>query len=145
MDESGEHGLVATEADQVEGLVAFPGPWNYQPGASFTPVRSIGAGASNTATLVSEIGEGEYAAAHCNDLVHEGFDDWFLPSANELEQLCLNLHFYDQGDLDAQFYWSSSDEERIHNATLIQMSDTCGLRTDLGRSMVNGVRCVRAF
>lgn len=82
---------------------------------------AVGSGKKNTEVIVSLFGEAEpdegvadYAARLCYDLevVHEGrtYDDWFLPSKNELNLMYENLNenglggFSSWGD-----YWSSSE------------------------------------
>jgi hypothetical protein len=48
------------------------------------------------------------AAQYCDSLVYGGFDDWFLPSLDELNLMYLNLR---QPALDCfgNEYWSSSE------------------------------------
>lgn len=44
-------------------------------------------GEANTELIVSILGEGEYPAKKCADLVEGGFDDWYLPSINEMKAI----------------------------------------------------------
>jgi hypothetical protein len=49
-------------------------------------------GPQNTADMVADGNSTVYPAAHfCNDLVIGGFDDWYMPSRNELEVCYFNL------------------------------------------------------
>ncbi len=67
----------------------------------------IGSGKANTEKIVNKLGSGNYAVRICYDLVLGGYDDWFLPSRDELYEL------YKQKDTVGSFasdiYWSSSE------------------------------------
>ena len=70
----------------------------------------IGAGKKNTELLAKAMGDKTYytmgakkvvyAAKLCQDLVFNVFDDWFLPSKDELNLLYVNLCKNDLGDFD---------------------------------------------
>jgi len=72
---------------------------------------SIGSGQNNTITIVtwmnshSEIGK---AAQLCDSLNYGGYNDWFLPSKDELNKIYLNLKVYGIGGFVDSYYWSSS-------------------------------------
>lgn len=77
----------------------------------------IGSGESNTATIVEECSERNIAAALCveysitvDDIVYE---DWFLPSKDELNQMYLHLKLKDLGGFQDSYYWSSSENTRL--------------------------------
>lgn len=113
-------GLVAASTDQQPALPGVLWGW-YPAGIDFT-LEDVGAGSANTAAIVEAIGpdpfgDGQtYAAKLCADLVMNGFDDWFLPSKNELNLMYENLHEQGIGDFaddmgysNAQTnYWSST-------------------------------------
>ena len=66
-------------------------------------------GNKNTKDIVNDCSEPNIAARLCNDLVLNGYDDWYLPSKDELSRLIANLYSHYAGvDL-----WSSSE----YNAT----------------------------
>jgi hypothetical protein len=44
----------------------------------------------------------------CNELEVNGYDDWFLPSRDELNHMYGNLHRKSLGGFLAQWYWSST-------------------------------------
>ncbi|TVR06158.1 MAG: DUF1566 domain-containing protein [Spirochaetaceae bacterium] len=72
---------------------------------------AIGTGAANTTAIIAALGPERGFAAHAaGELDLNGFDDWFLPSLDELNMLYLNLQ--DQvvplGGLSAVRYWSST-------------------------------------
>lgn len=67
-------------------------------------------GEGNTAALVTLYGDGEYAAKVCYDLEAFGFDDWYLPSAGEMEAIFRQYSVAaGDGTFGGQFrYWTSS-------------------------------------
>jgi hypothetical protein len=60
---------------------------------------------------VSTYRRGSYAARYAHDLVVNGHDDWFLPSADELDVM-FNVLQTSREPMDTfapRFYWSSSE------------------------------------
>ena len=107
LDDTGEHGLIAAETDQTDGIV-----WDNSPNCKKTNVSSIsiGTGQSNTTRLVSVLGLGSYPARICDELVLNGFSDWFLPSLEELDCMQKGLSVFDREyNLDGIYYWTSSE------------------------------------
>jgi hypothetical protein len=75
-----------------------------------TTDTTIGSGQTNTTTIISVQGEGNYAAQICDDLVLNGYSDWFLPSASELFEIQTNLVDHGLGNFTSSNpYWSSSE------------------------------------
>ena len=83
---------------------------------------AIGTGKSNTEKLVAAMGDeaymdkegddkGSYAALSCykKDLFNNGYDDWFLPSKDELYQLYINIHRRWNVDWGHDAFFSSSE------------------------------------
>ena len=71
----------------------------------------IGAGRANTAAIaavLNSLGETGRAAQLCDDLVYNGYDDWFLPSMDEYTQIYVNLYQYGVGGF-THTYWTSSE------------------------------------
>lgn len=100
------HGLVTTT--ETTGIRI---PWVsgdlLQTGATS---RAIGSGLANTQTIISVQGEGNYAAKHCEELVYNGFDDWYLPSYDELVLMYEYLYLNNLGDISGPgVHWSSSE------------------------------------
>lgn len=120
---------------------------------------AIGTGRGNTEKIVSKFGEAEpykgksdYAAKLCADLVviKDGvrYDDWFLPSQDELNLMYQNLYLNNLGNyaflggFSDGSYWSSSE----YNASGAWYQDFGnGTQYGSGRGSADRVRPVRAF
>tara|TARA_B100001173_G_C15925723_1_gene520498 strand:- start:204 stop:872 length:669 start_codon:yes stop_codon:yes gene_type:complete len=139
------HGLIAAPSDQSTGIEAWDKTWTYLDEIGFSPNSGIGFGQLNTNAIITAYGTGgNYAAKICDDLELNGYNDWFLPSIDELSLMCQNLYSVGLGSFTNGFYWSSTDLNKIHNASWMQFNG-CLYRTDLGRNMQNRVRAVREF
>jgi hypothetical protein len=71
----------------------------------------VGWGKENTRLIVGFLGrihEKNRAAQHCADLNFGGFNDWFLPSMDELDLMYKNLKARGLGGFRDNWYWSSS-------------------------------------
>ena len=104
VDNTGQHGLIAAPNDQSIGV-------EWSSGSSILTNAigtAIGTGKANTSTIVTTIGAGSYAAKICDDLVLNGYDDWFLPSKDELD-LLYKKRFEIGGFCPVTYYWSSSE------------------------------------
>ncbi|MDD2636776.1 MAG: DUF1566 domain-containing protein, partial [Bacteroidales bacterium] len=65
----------------------------------------IGAGTQNTSNILNGCSESGIAALLCANYSNEGYDDWFLPSPDELAKLYLNR--IEISGFSPNFYWSS--------------------------------------
>ncbi len=75
----------------------------------------IGRGKANTEKIVAKLednGGDDYAAKICADLELGGYDDWFLPSKDELNELY--KHKEAVGGFSSVFYWSSSEDGSMY-------------------------------
>ena len=69
---SGEtHGLIATPSDQSASITWYNGSFIQ------TNATSASSGSTNTNTIVSVQGPGNYSAKLCYDLVLGGYSDWY--------------------------------------------------------------------
>jgi hypothetical protein len=137
------HGIIAAPSDQSTGIKWYNG--------SFTLIGAIGtevgAGKANTDAIVASQGEGSYAAKLCSDLVLGGYDDWYLPSKDELDKLYLHQNAI--GGFSG-YYWSSS-ETGWSGVLLLYMnawsqSFFTGEQLDMVKSVTSWhVRAIRAF
>jgi len=133
-----QHGLIAAPSDQSTGIQWYNGTYTVT-GATAT---ALGTGRDNTTTIVSSQGVGSYAAKLCNDLVLGGYDDWFLPSKDELGKLYVNKieigGFYDT------YYWSSS-EINSNNASWRYFGGGIYIVPSNNKSELFHVRAIRSF
>ena len=80
IDSSNEHGLIAAPMDQSEGA-----PWGCEEATERIAFkRDIGFGNENTNAILAGCTNENIAARICADLELNGYDDWFLPTTNEL-------------------------------------------------------------
>lgn len=78
---------------------------------------AVGYGKENTERIVSTCpassGGGHQIAAHvCNNLVRDGYSDWFLPSLGDLTKIYENRELL--GTFSADYYWTSSENASIY-------------------------------
>jgi TolB-like protein len=73
--------------------------------------RRVGEGKENTRKFIVQFqreGGGINSAAWlCNELTVNGFDDWYLPSLDEVLYMYNNLYLKGHGDLKTDSYWTS--------------------------------------
>lgn len=135
---SGEiHGLIAAAADQSPGA-----EWGCG-GIYIGTASNLGSGQANTTAIVIGCATSGIAARICDDLVLNGFSDWYLPSQDELNKLCL-VATEIGGFTNGAGYWSST--EYIGNTThaYLQVFPACG-QVALGKYSGYKVRAVRSF
>lgn len=133
----GFHGFVSATTDQVVNITWGNGS-NLQTGASGT---ALGTGNTNTNTIVNLLGNGSYAAKLCTDLVLNGYNDWYLPSRDEMSKMILNKNAI--GGFTSANYWSSSEYD-ISNAYYSNFTN--GSANLIGsKNFVSNVRAVRSF
>lgn len=99
---------------------------------------SIGQGENNTRLLVTAMGKygdyayryesgygttSSYAANICSNYKYNGYDDWFLPSREELNAIYKELFKKGIGDFPYGFYWTSSEYQYSPEDVLLQLFD----------------------
>jgi hypothetical protein len=74
--------------------------------------RTVGSGKTNSEYLMMQAvqrgGGFGWAAQACDELEVNGFDDWFLPSRDELNMMWGALHRRGLGGFKSEWYWSST-------------------------------------
>ncbi len=136
VDSTRQHGLIAAPIDQSVGA-----EW----GCSYTLIggtsTDIGTGQANTTRIVNRCSQANIAARICNNLVLNGYNDWFLPSRDELEQMYLQKSLI--GGFTNSWYWSSS--EYCTNFIWSHLFGTGNQSNNYSNSNTFDVRAVRAF
>jgi hypothetical protein len=141
----GDQGYVA---GQIHGLIASPSDLDNAPwGCTYiTPTfaigTAIGTGKQNTLDIVTGCPEVGTAAKICNDLELNGYNDWFLPSIDELIKLSINKTVLG-GFSSYNKYWSSSSYGSAPYYVQGGGGSTRG--TGWGSSNSCAVRAVRTF
>jgi hypothetical protein len=137
-DPNVQHGLIMAPNDQTPFVGVEWGCWE-QP-LTYGTGKKIGTGLQNTELIVANCDENGIAAKICYNLVLNGYDDWFLPSLDELGKM---TQFNEQyGGLSCDdFYWSSTE-----NSWSSAYSRYCFSIIEIAsRSSLNFVRAIRYF
>jgi len=137
IDQTGQHGIIAS-LDNMD-KIGWVSNWRIMPyiGATGT---SIGTGLFNTQKIINNaVDTGRTAAKICNEYSYEGYNDWYLPSFEELRQLYIHKSVL---SLNSANYWSSSEIDTISAYTLDM---TTGSKIDSDKSYKYYVRPIRNF
>jgi hypothetical protein len=101
---------------EVHGLIVAPSDFtntslNWTITNTVTNANSTiyGYGQANTNLIIADQGSGIYAAKLCSDLVINNYNDWYLPSKDELNKIFLNKNTIGTFTLPDSTYWSSSE------------------------------------
>jgi len=139
VDNTGEHGLIASNDDGNSKRAQ----WGCDDLLIDETGTGIGSGQENTKKIIlvcRKAGSEKIAARLCDQLVLDGYSDWFLPSKEELNLL------YEQkeiiGGYEHGYYWSSS--EFATNFAWYQHFDF-GFQDYLNKDFSYFYRPVRAF
>ena len=138
LDSTGLHGLVCANNDQSN--MAIWGCANtHIPGANGT---AIGTGLQNTLDIILSCTTSGIAADICDDLILNGYSDWFLPSKEELKLMYTNLKSLGIGSFSNSAYWSSSE---MTDSFAWEVIFNGGISQGSGKNNFALVRAVRAF
>ncbi len=132
------HGFIAAEQDQSTTIQWYNGSFT-NTGATGA---SIGKGLANTNTIIANQGATatSYAAGLAKAYNGGGFNDWYLPSKDELNKLYLAKATI--GTFTEGHYWSST--EYSLNDAWNQTFDN-GSQYSKGKSNTKCVRAIRSF
>jgi len=104
-----------------------------------TEATSTTDGEANTAKIISAQGKGDYAACLCDELEAFGYDDWYLPSKEELDALYQNKEKL--GGFSPDDYWSSTEED--NDDAWYQSFETGIMMESDEKNFTKKVRCIR--
>ncbi|GHU23801.1 hypothetical protein FACS1894172_16930 [Spirochaetia bacterium] len=107
---------------------------------------AIGTGDENTNKILNIVGsETGRAAALCATFNINGYNNWFLPSKDELNLMYENLKKKGLGNFTDDWYWSSSEDGNHSHAWGQSFIDGCQGNYTKGECYTGYVRAVRAF
>ena len=146
VDETGQHGLVAAIED-IEGTYEWGCYGEYIEGADG---QAIGTGLQNTLDIVAQncqtVNGGITAAQAALDAEINDYNDWFLPSKDELLEMYSTIG---QGSAEGNivgfqndWYWSSSEYSNLHAWGVAFYS---GYSDNGYKDYTDRVRAIRAF
>jgi len=114
LDATGKHGLIASSIGGGFAAKSWGCFGTIIPGTG----TIIGTGQANTTAIIgTTCGAANTPALFCDTLVYNGFNDWFLPSKNELSTWMYfsnsngGFPYYSPGSV--YIYWSSSQSDDI--------------------------------
>ncbi len=86
--------------------------------------KAFGMGEANTSQIAQRYRAGNYPARYASRLVFGGFDDWYLPSKEELRLVYRTLGTANPrlGNFGKSFYWTSSEYD-LNNAWTVNFKD----------------------
>jgi TolB-like protein len=102
------------EAGPVD--IEFTGVWGVRNTWIQNTQATIGSGKRNTQLAVEKFkqttGEWDTAAQKVVEIEFNGFNDWFMPSRDELDQMYGSLKRRNLGDFKNGWYWSSTENDQ---------------------------------
>lgn len=140
IEPSGLHGLISAELDQS----VWSSPWG-SPAILVGPAaqgHAIGTGQQNSTAILAANSDPAIAARLCDTLTLNGFNDWFLPSLNELDSMY--VHRVEIGGFqDSGWYWTSTEQD-LEGAWL-EIFEVPVIQGWTNKANGLSVRCIRKF
>lgn len=132
------HGLIAPQTDQGAAVWGCDG--TDLPGANLS---TFGSGLQNTNDIIANCGQANIAARICDNLVYNGYSDWYLPSSAELSKIFTanNIGNFDNTYYSNSYYWSSTEVSGA-SASLVGVDS---ILSNPNKSDQNRVLAVRSF
>ncbi len=135
LDNTFEHGIVVTTQDQTS--VEWGCRNQFISGTS----SSVGTGQQNTNAILNQCNSSVSAAKICDDLVFNRYEDWYLPSKDELNLIYTELYLNNIGGFNN--IYRSSTENDGNSVWTQQFID--GQQYTLWKGSQVGIRAVRSF
>lgn len=134
----GKSGLICSVSDTANGVF-----WaSLSGGGQSTGGRgtAVGTGQANTAKMLLQGKTLGYAVKYCNEFISGGFNDWFMPSKDEL--MAMFVRRFEIGGFGTKTYWSST-EVNYQDGLAVSFANGVADNWDKNRRME--VRAIRAF
>lgn len=138
IDRSKKHGLIAAEFDLNNSWWGCFGDSIEAPGINDTEVYK---GSTNSQIIVDACGYNT-AAGRCLLLDTMTYDDWFLPSLEEMRGVSTNLGKLGQANLTPGYYWTSS---QFSSTVAYLMMNANRSPAFFSKGTIFAVRPIRAF
>ncbi|MDY0287626.1 MAG: DUF1566 domain-containing protein [Sphaerochaeta sp.] len=112
--DKGSHGDGWRYLEVAPGATERPLNWGMPGVLAGSASPSVGDGGANTAQIIltqKDLTDRDYAAKYCDELVVNGYSDWYLPSKEELDLLYwpLSVQTVDEFKGLGHGYWSSTE------------------------------------
>ena len=144
---SGDHGRVASLYNITE--ILWSNISSVEIGGS---AQSDKNGAGNSVAIVTQSGHTASASQQCLELAFAGYDDWYLPAKNELNQMYINKAVIDSTSaanggeaMESVGYWSSTEQETDASEAWNQSFFGAGTQQSDSKSAPFHARAIRAF
>jgi hypothetical protein len=141
VDSSGQHGLIAAPVDQ-----SVSASWSNVTNILIGPsAQSYTNGLSNTNAIIAQPGHVQSAANICKSYNGGGYNDWYLPSRQEL--LMLQANSYGIAGISyvcCSNYWSSTEYDATQAIELSFFTNSIG-SSPKGSAFQFRVRAIRRF
>ena len=136
------HGLEAAPVNQGGSGTTWGCPGTLIASGNGAEGLEVGTGYLNTLAILQDCADSGIAAKLADAYTLNGFDDWFLPSQNELNALYTMWNTHVVGGFGSGHFWSSS-ENGVNGAWDQHFGD--GFQDSNYKGYTVSVRAVRAF
>jgi hypothetical protein len=116
----GDKDVDGYDSGKTQGLICaledLEGSYKWSPDGVTQEVtgtlENMGRGKSNTDKIIAKLGvdNKDYAAYQARTYQYGGYNDWYLPSKDELNRIYENLKNYSNMQFKDAYYWSSSEK-----------------------------------
>ncbi len=134
-NKDGKSGLIATQLDQSTET-----PWGCNGFYIDNTSNKYREGENNTLFVTKGCPDRPIAASICQDLSLNRYDDWLLPSQEELNYLYLNKNKIK--GFSNVYYWSSTEN---NFTSAMRQSFSLGVQNSSNKNGTYRVRCIRYF
>ncbi|MBD0390413.1 MAG: DUF1566 domain-containing protein [Nostoc sp. C3-bin3] len=137
LDNTKEHGLVCAPQD------VGPAKWGCEFTLTGGTTPQIGAGAKNTKAIIAACSEETFLAKVCDSVELNFYNDWYMPSLEELRLMYENVYLKGRGNF-GRIYQSSTEYDHA-SAWAIQFQGSSGVPYNLYKGATLYARPVRSF